>query len=73
MATTDNTTDPRPTWLKLAGAAAHADVGRRQIYGAVRSGRLRAARVGGRSELRFRREWIDQWLESQAEPVEIKR
>jgi hypothetical protein len=35
----------------------------------VKLGRLRAARVGGRNELLFRREWIDAWLEDLATPV----
>jgi len=28
----------------------------------VRSGQLRAARIGGRRELRFLESWIDDWL-----------
>ena len=60
-------------WLTAAEAANHARVGIKTIYGAVRSGRLRAARIGGRRELRFLSLWVDAWLEASAEPIEIKR
>jgi hypothetical protein len=35
----------------------------------VRSGKLRAARLGGRRELRFLAEWIDAWLLESTTPV----
>ena len=58
---------PAPTpWLRPREAAWHAKVGPKIIYRAVRSGALRAARVGGRKELRIRREWVDRWLERTA-------
>jgi excisionase family DNA binding protein len=50
-------------WLTVKKGAAWAQCGRRQLYEAVQRGDLRAVRVGGRGELRFRREWIDAWLE----------
>ncbi len=53
-------------WLTVDQAAARAQLGTKAIYRAVRSGRLRAARVGGRRQLRFRSEWIDAWLEATA-------
>jgi excisionase family DNA binding protein len=53
---------PSP-WLTIKQGAAWAVCGRRQLYEAVQRGDLRAVRVGGRGELRFRREWIDLWLE----------
>ncbi|MGE0451814.1 MAG: excisionase family DNA-binding protein [Vicinamibacterales bacterium] len=60
-------------WLTVEGAAARAQVGRRLIYREVSAGRLKAAKVGGRRELRFKASWIDLWLESSAEPQEIGR
>ena len=57
-------------WLTVEQAAARAQVGKRTIYNEVTAGRLRAARVGGRRELRFRAEDIDEWLEASA-PQEI--
>lgn len=49
-------------WLKIREAAARARCGPKTIYRAVRSGQLRAVRLGGRRELRFLESWIDDWL-----------
>ncbi len=49
-------------WLKVQEAADRARCGPKTIYRAVRSGHLRAARIGGRRELRFFERWIDDWL-----------
>ena len=49
-------------WLKIGEAADRARCGPKTIYRAVRSGQLRAARIGGRRELRFLADWIDAWL-----------
>lgn len=59
--------DPPPSpWLTAAGAARRAQLGSKAIYAAVRSGRLRAARIGGRRQLRFHVSWVDEWLASEA-------
>jgi excisionase family DNA binding protein len=50
-------------WLTVAQAADRARCGRKLIYREVRSGRLRAARIGGRRDLRFRIDWVDVWLD----------
>jgi len=55
-------------WLTRRDAAAYARVSEATIGREVRRGRLRHARVGGRRMLRFRRDWIDDWLA--AAPVE---
>ena len=60
-------------WLTATEAAKHARVGVKTIYGAVRSGGLRAARIGGRRELRFLATWVDGWLENTAAPVDVNR
>lgn len=58
-------------WLTADEAAARAQVGRRTIYNEVAAGRLRAARIGGRRQFRFRAEWVDAWLDSTAEAVDV--
>jgi excisionase family DNA binding protein len=49
-------------WLTVEEAARRARCGVKTIYREVRSGRLRAARVGGRRELRLLSAWVDEWL-----------
>lgn len=60
-----------PIWLNTAQAAERAQVANRTIYAAVSAKKLRAARVGEGRSLRFRAEWIDQWLDESA-PKEIQ-
>ena len=57
-----------PTWLKIADAAKRAQCGEATIRREVRAGRLRAVKVGGRRSLRFRAEWIDDWLQAGSTP-----
>jgi excisionase family DNA binding protein len=52
----------RSPWLTVGEAAQRARCGAKTIYREVRAGRLRAARVGGRRELRFLSAWVDEWL-----------
>ena len=47
--------------IELDGLS-RARCGSKLIYREVRAGRLRAARVGGRRELRLLDQWIDEWL-----------
>jgi excisionase family DNA binding protein len=49
-------------WLTVQMAADRAHVGPKTIYKEVAAKRLKAAKVGGRRELRFLAEWVDQWL-----------
>jgi excisionase family DNA binding protein len=51
-------------WLRIGEAAQYARCGRKLLYREVAAGRLRAARVGGRREIRTRREWLDEWLQA---------
>ena len=60
-------------WMVMADAKTYAKRGRRLLAKAVKDGELRAARIGGRRELLFRREWIDEWIEAQAKPVMVQR
>jgi excisionase family DNA binding protein len=59
-------------WLTVAEAATVMKVGRKLIYREVAAGRLRAAHIGGRRDIRIARTWVDDYLRACAEPVEIK-
>jgi excisionase family DNA binding protein len=58
-------------WLTAREGAPYARCGVKRLYEAVRNGQLRAVRLGGRRELRFRREWLDEWLENTTVMVPI--
>lgn len=61
-------------WIDVPEGARHAgNVSPKSIYRACRAGQLRHARIGGRRQIRLRREWIDQWLEATSTPVEVRR
>ena len=68
---------PRPTvdattnspWLTLGEAATYVRRGRRWLRKEATDGRVRHAIVGGRKEMLFRREWLDQHLEDLATPT----
>lgn len=63
-----------PAWGTVADAAKYTGTCARTIYRAIDAGRLTAARVSGRRSLRFKREYLDAWLESTAVPaVEVRR
>jgi len=49
-------------WIDINEAARRARCGVKLLYREVRAGRLQAARVGGRRELRLQPEWVDDWL-----------
>ena len=50
-------------WWTRRDAAVHARVSEATIGREVRNARLRHVRVGGRRALRFKREWVDAWLD----------
>jgi excisionase family DNA binding protein len=60
-------------WMVVTEAAAYARVSTKTIYRAVETGKLRHARVGDRRALRFRREYLDEFLENTVVPVEVTR
>jgi excisionase family DNA binding protein len=65
----------RPTdspWLSTKEAAQYAKCSSKVLYHAVATGKLRAARVNDRKDLRHRRDWLNSWLEASA-PVEVAR
>jgi len=63
--------DPSP-WLTVEEARRLAKCGDKLLYREIKAGRLRAARLGGRSGgIRIHRDWVTQWLERGATPLEI--
>jgi len=62
--------EPSP-WLTVREAAERARCGPKTVYREAHAGKLRAARVGGRRDLRFRAAWIDEWLERGSRPVDV--
>ena len=67
------TADQFPAWGTVEDAASYLQCSTKTLYRAAAAGQLRAARVAGRRSLRFRREWLDAWLENCAAPVESSR
>ena len=61
-----------PMWLTLSDVTARVQCGRKIIYRAVAAGKLRAAVINERGDLRFRSEWVDAWLDGLA-PAEMSR
>lgn len=59
-------------WMTTREGAAWARVGVKLIYREIAAKRLRHARVGGRRDIRLKAEWISQWLEASAAPVEVR-
>ena len=56
-------------WLRVPQSAARAQVGVKMIYTAIRTGALKAVRLGVRRELRIHRDWLDAWIEAKVEIV----
>jgi len=50
-------------WWSARRAAAHIGAGPKEIYKAVRSGKLKAVRLNERGDIRTTREWVDEWME----------
>lgn len=55
---------PNEVVFTVDGFAEWAHVSKLSVYRAVRSGKLRAARVNGRGDLRITLEWGRAWLEA---------
>ena len=56
---------PSP-WLTVAQAAEYIQTGPKIIYAAIKAGHLKAAHIGGRRDIRLRREWLDAYVEGLA-------
>jgi excisionase family DNA binding protein len=56
-------------WWSARRAAAYIGAGPKEIYKAVRAGKLKAVRLNQRGDIRTTREWVDEWMEQkQREP-----
>jgi excisionase family DNA binding protein len=56
------TESTRSPWLTASEAATRARCSVKMIYATVKSGKLRAARLGVRNELRIHESWVDAWI-----------
>ena len=61
------------TWLGLRDAAKRLPNTRspRFVAREIKAGRLRAARIGGRGEYVTCDEWLDEYIEEQAAPIQV--
>jgi hypothetical protein len=50
-------------WWTVRRAAAHVGGGPKEIYRAVRAGKLKAVRLNRRGDIRTLPEWVDEWME----------
>ena len=50
-------------WWSARRAAAYVGAGPKEIYKAVRAGKLKAVRLNQRGDIRTTREWVDEWME----------
>jgi hypothetical protein len=50
-------------WWTVRRAAAHVGGGPKEIYRAVRTGKLKAVRLNRRGDIRTLPEWVDEWME----------
>jgi hypothetical protein len=50
-------------WWTVRRAAAHVGGGPKEIYRAVRVGKLKAVRLNRRGDIRTLPEWVDEWME----------
>ena len=60
---TATATHAESRWWSARRAAAYIGAGPKEIYKAVRSGKLKAVRLNERGDIRTTREWVDAWME----------
>lgn len=58
------------TLLTVEEAAGRAQVHPETVKRAIRSGRLRASRLGERGAYRIREKWFDEWVDGQSVAVD---
>lgn len=66
--------DEQPSpWLTVDEVRQVMKCAAKLVYREVKAGRLRAAHIGGRRDIRIHRDWIDEYLTGCAEPIEVRR
>jgi excisionase family DNA binding protein len=50
-------------WWSARRVARYIGAGPKEIYKAVRAGKLKAVRLNRRGDIRTTREWVDEWME----------
>ena len=65
----DETSEGR--WWSARRAATYVGAGPKEIYKAVRAGKLKAVRLNDRGDIRTTREWIDEWMEQKLSLIHI--
>ena len=58
-------------WLTVREGGLYVKRSARFLRREIRASRLKAARIGGRGEVLLRREWLDEWVVSQMEPLMV--
>ena len=54
-------------WFKVRMAAKYSGLSTKTVYGAIRNGKLRAARIGAGRNVVTCRAWVDEWLTTSAQ------
>jgi excisionase family DNA binding protein len=60
-------------WLTVTEVCEVAKCGAKLVYREIKAGRLRAAHIGGRRDIRVHRDWIDEYLNRCATPIEVSK
>ena len=60
-------------WLTVKQARTITQCGAKVLYNEIKAGRLRAARIGLRRDIRIHKDWIAEWLVNCSAPVEVRR
>jgi excisionase family DNA binding protein len=64
--------DVASIWLTAEQAARYLQCGVKVVYRAAAKNQLRVARIGGRRDIRTKREWLDEYVLRCAEPLETR-
>jgi excisionase family DNA binding protein len=62
--------NPSP-WLTAEAAGDYLHRSKRFVLREIKAGRLKAAKLGGRGDVLVRREWLDEYVEAQSQPVMV--